>query len=294
MPEIRPDGIDIPHRVDLVRKVLRGFALFWFSIALVVLLTGIVDLADDWKNADNYLFVVAVIGLGIAGWLFWFLGGFVAGLFQRTEALIQNADADTVHAVGADTGTSSHRHVEIVQRSDSEDAELMVVEDSHGRMLFDSTQRPLRLVFGGFFLVVGLLIGLLMFLLSDDIGAFEYTFIIGWTALAIFAIGFVYEVTLNKRQGTADKKAGWFFIVFKRRYALRDFDRVIVESRFYRSRYSSTRHRNESPDPKFSVDLGGDRRLNLRVFSNLADAQRMGEELAAYLDLPLTEISGVH
>ena len=293
MSDIQPEEIVISPHIALMRKILRGFAVFWFLVALLVLVTGSVKLINDWQNPENYEFVMFVFGITFAGWVCWKLGGFVTTFSRRSEAMIQNADPDTVHGVEVQTGTSSHRYVEITHGNDDMDTEPMIVENSRGEVLFDSTQRPIRLLFGGFFLVVGLIIGLVMFLLADKPGTFEYIFVIGWSAMALFVMGFVYEVTLHKHSGNIDKKAGWFFIVFKRHYALRDFDRVIVETHFYRSRYNSMQNRNESQAPKFCVDLGGNRRLNLRVFSRLSDAQQMGKEVAAYLCLPLRETAEV-
>ena len=135
-------------------------------------------------------------------------------------------------------------------------------------------------MFGGFFLLVGWGIGLFMFLASNDVGAFEYIFVGGWTAFALAAMGSVHEVVLNKREGTARRRYGWFLLVRRRCYQLRDFDRVVVATRFYRT--------SDDPNkPSFTVDLAGDRRLNLRVFDHLSDARHLAGEVATYLNLPL-------
>ena len=123
----------------------------------------------------------------------------------------------------------------------------------------------------------------------DDIGFFEYFWVTGWCLFCLVSMGFVYEVVLHKREGLVHRKIGWFRIVRNQRYDLRDFDRLIVDSTFHRSRYDSTQGRHLSQEPKFKVDLAGDRRLNIRVFNNLTEATRLGRALADYMGLPLAE-----
>jgi hypothetical protein len=172
--------------------------------------------------------------------------------------------------------------------------EKYVTEDSSGRVVFDSTSRPLRLVFGGAFLIIGILIGGSIILFSDDPGFFEYIWLGGWVLFCLVSIGYVYEVTINKTAGTAERKEGWLVFVFKTHFRLSDFSEIVVSSTFYRDHYDSARsYHPHSRDPKFNVYLIGTRVLRLKLFSRLTDARHMGEELSAYLKLPLKEKSDV-
>lgn len=242
---------------------------------------------------DGFDFIYFIIGIGLAAMIFWRAPDWFINRFQKTmiDAL---ADPDKeVFIAEAKTATSSHQHIEIRNKRADGDHEPYVEEDQNGQVLFDSTQRPVRLVFGGIFFVIGIGIGVFMFLASDDIGFFEYFFVTGWSAVTIFTMGFVYEVRLNKQKGIADKKFGWFFIVFHRRFQLEEFTRVIVEKTFHRSRYDRVKERHHTKDPKFSVNLDGKRSLNLKVFSRYSDAALMGKEVAVYLGLPFEEKSQV-
>jgi len=235
---------------------------------------------DAWEE----VFVLAGFSAAIA--LFWFIPGLLLARVERRLRLAQNDPSKRVVGVSAQTRTGSYSHVEIHSRSD-EPKESMVSEDGYGRVLFDSTQRPIRLLFGGFFLLVGWGIGAFMYFASNEVGVFEYVFVAGWSGLALAAMGLVYEVTLNRREDIVDKRYGWFFLVRKQRCRLHDFDRIVVETRFHRHSHGGGSERMHRREPSFSVDLGGDRRLNLRVFSNLSDAERLAEELSAYLNLPV-------
>ena len=186
------------------------------------------------------------------------------------------------------TGQSRFEHVEITDR---EPREKYVTEDRRGRVVFDSTRRPVRILFGGGFLVIGLIIVGLIFTLSDDIGIFEYIFVGGWIVCCLIVMGLVYEVTIQKSLGIVERKAGWFVFVFTRHFRLMEFSRVVVGSSFYRPRHDMTSGRYRSEEPKFSVNLAGKTDVNLRVFSHLTDARHLGEEVAAYLHLPLEEQS---
>jgi hypothetical protein len=237
---------------------------------------------------DAFDFLIASIITIIVGLLFAIVP---PRILVRTENYFQDLQHDPdkqVERVSVATAHGSYEHVEIRDKKDeNEAAEPYVKEDGRGVVLFDSTQRPLRLLGGAFGMVLWLIIFIALYFIEDNWGTFEYVFLIGWAAWALLVAGFVYEVRLNKREGTAEKKYGWFFITAGRRYQLRDFDRVIVESRLHTSHYDHTRERYHRADPKFSVDLAGDRRLNLRVFGNLTDARNMGQEVSDYLGLPL-------
>lgn len=155
-------------------------------------------------------------------------------------------------------------------------------QDARGRVHFDSTQRPIRLVFGGFFLLVGWAMGLFLLLAEDAVGAFEYFFVGGWTTLALAATGLVYEVVLDKRDGTALVTAGWFLLVWRRRTQLRDYQRVVLTTL-----REPVRDRRRVEEPRFSVELVGATRLNLQVGQSAARARRSAEAVAAWLGLPL-------
>jgi len=277
-----------------IRKASRWFAGFWFLVVLVLLVSGIIGVVNDRHAPGAFDFVYAVIAIAVAGSIFWYVPDWFITRYQRSilDALID--PNKEVHIKGAKTGTSEFHHVEIVHKDPTAGAEPFFKEDAYGRIIFDSTQRPLRFMFGGIFLVVGLLIGLVIFLVSDDVGFFEYFWVAGWCAFALGSMGLVYEVELTRHTNVVDRKAGWFFIVRKQRYMLTDFHRVMVESTFQRSRYDRIRDRYRSVAPRFKVDLAGNRRLNLRVFNNIADARRMAAELSAYLGLPVAEKTEVH
>ena len=151
----------------------------------------------------------------------------------------------------------------------------------------------MRVLFGGVFLGIGLIIGLIVYLASDKIGFLEILWVTGWCAFCLIAMGWVYEISLHKRKNRVERKTGWFFIVRTQRYNLRDFDRLIVESTFHRSRYDTIQGRQRSRDPKFRVVLAGVRRIDIRVFSRVSDARRLAAAVADYLDLPLAETSEV-
>jgi len=183
--------------------------------------------------------------------------------------------------------------IEIVKSSPGEDQDPYIHEDESGNVVFDSTNRPIRFIFAGSFLVIGFLIGGLIYFLSDDVGFFEYFFVIGWTCFCLFSMGFIYEVVINRIKGTAVKKTGWFFIRFNSYFELMDFKEILVESTFFRQRYDTVSQRQESKGPKFKVYLNGKKGLTIRVFSHMSEARKLGMELARYLDLPVLENSHI-
>jgi len=282
-----------PATFALTRKVFRWFAGLWYLVALFLLVSGILDLIRDAGAPGAFDFVFAVIGIIAAASVFWFAPDWFMNRYRRAIADAMNDPNKEIHVAGARTTADTFRRVEIVHKDPTKVQEPLIKEDPLGRVVFDSTQRPLRLLFGGVFFVVGLLIGLAIFFFSTDTGFFEIFFVTGWSVFCLASMGWVYEVTLTKHRGIADRKAGWFFIVRRQHYLLQDFDRVMVTSTFHRSRYDSTRQRYRSQTPRFKVDLAGNRRLNLRVFTDVADARRMATELSEYLGFPLEEESEV-
>ena len=285
--------IEIPSVMLAIRKASRWFAGFWFFIALLLLISGIVDIVDNWQDPGAYSFIPGVIFIILAGSIFWYVPDWFIQRNQRSIAETMNDQNKEIHSVSASTGISKSSRVEIVHKASEEESEPVIKEDDYGRITFDSTQRPLRIIFGGIFLVIGLAIGLIIFLASEDIGFFEYFWVIGWSTFCLASMGLVYEIVIHKREGFIDRKAGWFFIIRKQRFDLRDFDGLLVKSTFHHSWYDRTRERYHSQEPKFKVDLTGDCRLNIRVFNNVTDARRLAAELAGYLGLPLAEESEV-
>ena len=210
-------------------------------------------------------------------------------MISRSQAQLSQAMQDPAKEIQgkkAEAGPAVFEHIKI---SNKNAKEKFVQEDQYGRVIFDSTTRPLRLIFGGSFLLIGLIIGGLIFTFSNDTGFFEYFFVGGWVLFCLITMGYVYEVTIDKSTGTAERKAGWFFIVFRQQFYLMDFSQVAVESAFYRQRHDIMRDQYRSEDPTFRVNLCGKKELNVRVFSYLTDARSMAQELAEYLQLPLEE-----
>jgi hypothetical protein len=286
--------IDIPSGFLTIRKVSRWFAGLWYLIALVLVVSGIGDVIENWRDLGAYTFIPAVAGIVFAASAFWFVPGWFIRRYQRSIAEAMNDPTKDVHMVKATTATGEFSHVEIVSKTAAEESAALPEEDASGRILFDSTQRPLRVLFSGAFLGIGLIIGLIIYFAADEFGGFEIFWVSGWCGFCLVVMGWVYEISLNKRNGLVEKKAGWFFFVRTQRYRLRDFDRIIVESTFQRSRYDSIRDRYASRDPRFSVDLAGNRRVTIRVFNRVADARHLAKALADYLELPLAETTEVH
>ena len=276
-----------------LRRASRWFAGLWFLVALFLLVSGIADVIENWRDLGSYAFIPAVAGIAVAASVFWLAPGWFISRYRRTITDAMGDPRKEIHTVSAGTAASQFSRVEIVPRGNGKGSEALPVEDESGRILFDSTQRPLRILFGGLFLGIGLIIGLIIYFASDAIGFFEIFWVAGWCTFCLVAMGWVYEISLNKQKGRVEKKTGWFFIVRTQRYNLRDFDRLIVESAFHRSRYDSTRDRYRSREPKFRVVLAGDRRIVIRVFNRVADARRLAAAMADYLDLPPAEASEV-
>lgn len=269
-----------------IRKYSRWFAAFWFLIAGIMLVKGIVDIFNHPDIADSWFSLLAAIGIFAPAYVFWKTPDWMISRFQAQLSQAMQDPAKEIQVKKAGTRQALFEHIEI---SDKDAKEKFVQEDQYGRVIFDSTTRPIRLVFGGAFLLIGLIIGGLIFSFSSDTGFFEYFFVGGWVLFCLITMGFVYEVTIDKSRGIAERKAGWFFIVFRQQFYLMDFSQVEVESSFYRQRYDSLRDQFRSEDPKFRVNLSGKKELNVRVFSYLADARNLAEELAEYLKLPVEE-----
>jgi hypothetical protein len=288
------DSIDfheIPHALKVIRKAVRWFAGFWILMAVVMVIMLINDILNDPDNPEIWSTFIGLIVVGFLVYLFMKIPDWFIGKYQDS---IMRASIDAgkeVQRKRVETGQSTFDHIEITDKSSTK---KMLEFDNYGRVIFDSTQRPIRLWFGGGFLLIGIIIGVLIFTFSNDIGWFEYFFVGGWTTFCLVAMGFVYEVVIDQAQGIAERKSGWFFLVFKRRFNLSDFSKVLVESTFYRMRHDPMRERYYSEDPKFSVDLDGNARLNLKVFSSLTDARHLGEEVSNYLKFPLEEHSEVN
>lgn len=269
-----------------IRKYSRWFSGFWFLVAGIMLLTGIVDIFSDPGNADSWFSLLAAIGIFAPAYVFWKTPDWMIRRFQAQLSQALQDPAKEIQVKKAETRQAVYEHIEISNKTAKE---KFVQEDRYGRAIFDSTTRPLRLIFGGSFLIIGLIIGGLIFTFSNDTGFFEYFFVGGWVLFCLVTMGYVYEVIIDKSTGTAERKAGWFFIVFRKQFYLMDFSQVAVESAFYRQRHDIMRDQYRSEDPTFRVNLSGKKELNVRVFSYLSDARAMAQELAEYLQLPLEE-----
>ena len=287
--KIRMEGVEIPSVMRSIRKWSRWFAVCWFLIGLVVLVPGVAGVIKNPGAADSYDFLLALVAIAAGGAVFWRAPDWLIERYRRhlTEAA-NDPDAE-IHMKTAGTDSTEISHVEIRHRDRTAPAEPFLEEDALGRVVLDSTQRPLRRLFGGAFLAVGLVIGLVIYFASGDMGFFEYAWVVGWCTFALISMGFVYETEIVRHRGKVERTVGWFFLVRRDRYALQDFDRVVVGSGFQRSRYDSVRERYDSEEPRFKVDLAGARRVNLRVCSSLADARRLASELSGYLKLPVAE-----
>ena len=69
-----------------MRKVSRWFAGLWFLVALLVLISGIVDVLGNWRDLGSYTFVPAMVGIVIAASFFWFVPGWFIDRYQRSIA----------------------------------------------------------------------------------------------------------------------------------------------------------------------------------------------------------------
>ncbi|MBN2424153.1 MAG: hypothetical protein JXR46_01620 [Calditrichaceae bacterium] len=276
----------IPQTFILIRKLLRLFALFWFVIALIIFVFTLIDIIEDPDNPDVWLSLLGVFAICIPAYLLWKIPDWLISRYKRFMASSVNNPEKEIQTKKVETGHGTYEHLEITNKADGES---FIEEDRFGNVIFDITQRSIRLIFGGSFLLIGVIIGSLIFYFSSDIGMFEYFFVGGWIIFCLIAMGFVYEVTINKSIGMLERKSGWFFFVFKRSCNLSDFSGIEIESVFYRQKYDTLREHYRSEDPKFRVNLTGQKQLNLKVFGNLSDARHMGEEVSKYLKLPLHE-----
>ncbi len=277
---------ELPHTFRVMRKACRWFAGIWLLFAVVTGAAAIVDAVKHPEDRDAWVSMVGILACSLPAYLIWKIPDWLIGKYETHLTQALEDPTKEVHTKTVVTTLGTFEHVEITERGSRE---TYVTEDRRGRVIFDNTKRPMRVLFGGGFLVIGLIIGGLIFAFEDDIGFFEYTFVGGWITYCLIAMGFVHEVTIQKSLGTAERKAGWFVFVVTHRFRLLDFSRVVVESTFYRQRHDMIKDRYESEEPKFRVTLVGKRELNLRVFSSLTDARHMGEDVAAYLHLPLEE-----
>ncbi len=277
---------NIPYGLLVFRKACRLLAGICLIFFIVFFAAAIIDLIKDSENID--VSIIGIFAICIPAYLFRKIPDWIISFYQTRFLQASDDHTKKIKIKKAVIGQNIFEHAEV---TDKNSREKYITEDRQGRVIFDSTTRPLRLIFGGAFLVIGLIIGGLIFHFSDNIGCFEYIWLGGWIIFCLAAMGFVYEVTINKSLGIADRKAGWFIFVFKRRFNLTDFSKVIVGSTFYRQRYDTLRDRYRSEDPKFSVNLSGRKELNLRVLSSLTYARHMGEEVSEYLKLPLEEKS---
>ena len=276
----------IPRTFILIRKSLHLFALFWFVIALIIFVFSLIDIIENPDNPDVWLSLLGVVVIGIPAYLLWKIPDWLISRYNRfMESAVNNPEKE-IQTKKIETGHGTYEHLEITDKADRKN---FIEEDRFGNVLFDSTQRSIRLIFGGSFLMIGIIIGVLIFSFSNDIDMFEYFFVGGWIFFCLIAMGFVYEVTINKSIGAAERKSGWFFFIFKRSYNLSDFSHVVIESVFYRQKYDTLRKRYHSEDSKFRVNLTGQKQLNLKVFSNLSDARQMGQEVSKYLNIPIRE-----
>lgn len=283
---MNPEELDkVFSGLNGMRKVSRIASGIIFVLCAIMVAGSIIAWILNPSTGFPFDVLLGMAFFLFIGLIFWHVPSWFADKFEQVAS-----DPDSeMHRVEAREGRTTVTHVEITSRVDDETTPF-IIEDEQGVVLFDSTQRPVRLMFGGFFFIIGFVVFVAMMLMSKNPGLFEYVFGIGWCGLAAIVMGFVYEVRLHKRENWARRKIGWFFIVFRRRYALDAFTLVKVESRLHRSRYDATRERMTRQDPKFSVDLVGEhQRLNLRVFGSLAEARQLGHEAAAYLNLPIEE-----
>ncbi len=277
--------IEIPSTMLAIRKGFRWFAGIWCVIAVLFTVFGLVKLITQGPTTETIDLLIALPFIAAAASIFWFAPDRMIRFYQRRlAAAMDNPDLE-VHRVKAVTPGGSFEQVEIRSKK----KEPFCTPDRNGQIILDSTRRPLRLIFGGIFLGIVLLIGLAIWSLEDEIGFLEYFFVMGAGTYALISMGFVYEVVIHPRKGLVDRKAGWFFILWQQRYSLEEFQQILVESTFYKSRHDPLQDRYRSQDHKFKVDLAGSRRLNLRVFDNLGDARSLAAELAEHLGLPVVE-----
>lgn len=279
----------VTQRLAPVRKYVRIFAGFWLVLGAALLALCLWNLAAgprgqpfEWGAAAGAL---AMIGAGL---LFWKAVSWFTTLQRRQLATVQDEPATQMHRLDARTAHGEHVYMETSPRGGN-DGTRFVQEDAYGRVVFDNTRRRQRLYAGLFGIGLGVVVFGLVYVLWGDFGAVEYIAMAGWLGWALIVMGAVHEVSLNRREQTVERRAGWLFIVSTRRLPLREFDRVVVQSTLFRARHDPARGRTEGKDPRFSVDLLGDRRLNLRVFGSLADARRMADEMGAHLGFPVAE-----
>lgn len=284
-PQQRQTGQDM---FRLAIKLVRIPAGLFIVFALGLLGYSLVDygfLSSRPFPLEEILGAAFMLVLGTIFWTVpkWFLG--------KIDAFTHQPGV-TRHTAEASTTYASYQHSETAAH-DAQYDNTVIRPDAYGNILFDSTRRPLRVYAGSFGIVLGLLILLLMWLMSDTLGTFEYVFTTGWMGFALLVMGFVYEVRVNPRMGTVNRKIGWFFLTLSHDYRLADYDKVLVVSSFFKSTYNQAQERHQRRAPNFSVDLIGKRRLNLYVFSSLAEARETGRAIADHFGLPLHEYTEV-
>ena len=205
------DEKSVPQAMLVIRKFSRWFASCWFFIAVIMLAKGIVDVANNPDMADSWFAIIGAIGVTVPAYLLWKIPDW---LISRYQAQISQALQDPSKTIQRAQAEDRHTVIEHIEISDNGSKEIFVKEDQYGRVIFDSTQRPMRLIFSSVFLIIGLIIGGLIFSFSSDIGFFEYFFVGGWILFCLINMGFVYEVIIDKTRGIAERKAGWFIFVF--------------------------------------------------------------------------------
>lgn len=283
------DPIETTDTMRQIRSASRCFAGMWFAVAAFLTVSGIVKMISSFEGFGSITFIFWVVCILVPAGIFWKAPDWMINRLKKDISDAINDPAGEILVREASDGINRFERMEIIHKETDEKEAPSIRENQTGQVLLDSTQRPVRLIFAGAFLVIGLFISLLIFLTSNDIGFFEVFFTAGWTVFCLLSMGFVYEIIIDKHNGTIQKKIGWFFIVFKETFELKGFHQVTVESTFYRQRHDSIRQRPESKDPKFKVDLAGRQTLNIKVFSHLTEAMKLGRDLSEYLELPFKE-----
>jgi hypothetical protein len=289
--------------LNLFKKIIplvRIPAVLFIFGAIVVAVYSLIDYLFLSGIAFPFAELGGAIFMLVLGLIFWF----VPDRFIKI--------AENLHDTAADTGTvetttasghyayresrvkTAQQSFEAQQHTEGINKSIKIQTDPFGIVLFDSTHRPMRILGGLFGIALGCIIFLVIWLMSDTLGSFEFFFLGGWFCFAFLVMGFVYEVRIKKSMGTVERKIGWFFITFKHRYPLKDFDKVVIVSTFFRSSYDHTRERYHQREPSFKVNLIGDRQLNLFVCSSLLEARETGQAVADYFEYPLIEFTEVN
>src|SRR5574342_705851 len=140
---------DLPHTFLVMRKACRWFAAIWLLFAVVTGTAAIIDTVKHPDDLDAWLSMVGILACSLPAYLIWKIPDWLIGKYKTHLAQALEDSTKEVHTKKVVTALGTFEHVEITERSSRE---TYVTEDRRGRVVFDNTRRPMRLLFGGGFL----------------------------------------------------------------------------------------------------------------------------------------------